>query len=368
MTVDTPGSVEVTSFTCRGLDHAEPQSLGITYWFDAAPDGDPYPVNVHVSGGRRGGPEGDGAATFTRIVTVDRVVPGSGRVAVTTRVPGLSPGTWDVTVTPVQRAPEGSGGRWVPAADPRLPRGSASGRTGFAPVIRVRAPGARLWAWPALVTAGAVLGVTAQGLLAWQVGLPVQRLLLLTITASLLGLLGAKAYYLLTHPRELRSVLTSGMSVQGFVIVVLGLLVTGSLALGLPWRAVLDVSAPGLLLGMTVGRLGCLLGGCCAGRPTASRWGMWLSDRRLGMRRIPVQLLESALAAVSGAGALIAVLVLGTSGDGLVFVAALAAYVAGRQVLFPLRDTPRLTAHGRSVTLALAVLTALGAVAALALR
>lgn len=368
VTVDTPGSVEVTSFTCRSLADVDPQSLGVTYWFDAAPDGEPYAVRVLLQGRLRGEPRPDGVTTFTRVATVERVVPGSGRVSVTTRIPGLSPGTWDVTATPVQPAPKGAAAQWVPSRDPKLPRGTASGSTAFAPVIRVRAPGVRLWAWPALVGTGAVLAIAVQSLLAARLGLPVPRLLLLTVAASLLGLLGAKAYYLVTHPRELRSVLTSGMSVQGFVIAVLGLLVAGSLALDLPLGAVLDVSAPGLLFGMTVGRFGCLLGGCCAGRPTASRWGMWLSDRRLGVRRIPVQLMESALAGVVGATALVAVLVVGRGGDGLVLVAALAAYVAGRQVLFPLRDTPRLTAHGRRVTLVLAVLASLGAVAGLALR
>jgi hypothetical protein len=33
--------VEVSSFTCRGLQDVEPQALGVTYWFDAAPDGAP---------------------------------------------------------------------------------------------------------------------------------------------------------------------------------------------------------------------------------------------------------------------------------------------------------------------------------------
>lgn len=367
MTLDTPGSVEVTSFTCRGLEGTDPQSLGVTYWFEARPDGEPYAVSVHLSGRLRGEPAAGGATTFTRVATVDRVLPGSGRISVTTRFPGLSSGTWDVTSTPVQPAPEGAGAPWVPAQDPQLPRGTASGSTGFAPVIRVRAPGVRLWAWPLLVGAGAVLAVVVQALLASRLGLPVQRLFLLTVVASLLGLLGAKAYYLATHPRELRSVLTSGMSVQGFVIVLVGVLLAGSLVLDLPWGAVLDVSAPGLLAGMTVGRFGCLLGGCCAGRPTASRWGVWLSDRRLGVRRIPVQLLESSLAALTGAAATLAVLAVGTGGNGFVFVASVAAYVAGRQLLFPLRDIARITAHGRVVTLALASLAAVSAVAGLVL-
>jgi len=142
----------------------------------------------------------------------------------------------------------------------------------------------------------------------------------------------------------------------------------GSLLLGLPPGPVLDVTAPGLLLGMMVGRFGCLLGGCCAGRPTSSRWGVWSSDRRLGVRRIPVQLLESLLSGTVGALALAGVLRVGTSAGGLVFVAGFAAYTAGRQLLFPLRGIPRTTAHGSMVMLGSASLVSLAAAAALLTR
>jgi phosphatidylglycerol---prolipoprotein diacylglyceryl transferase len=152
--------------------------------------------------------------------------------------------------------------------------------------------------------------------------------------ACVLGLFGAKAYYFATHPRERRGLLTPGMSVQGFVLVAVATLFGGSLLLGLPPGSVLDTMAPGLLLGLTVGRFGCLLGGCCAGRPTCSRWGIWSSNRRLGVRRVPVQLLEASFAGVLGALALAAVLLFGASAGGLVFVAGIAAYTAGRQLLF----------------------------------
>lgn len=54
--------------------------------------------------------------------------------------------------------------------------------------------------------------------------------------------------------------------------------------------------------------------------------------------------------------------------DGVVFVAAIAAYTFARQLLFPLRGIPRTTAHGRTITMVLAgiVVTAAVAVAILA--
>lgn len=360
--------VEVDSFTCGSLLDVEPQALGVTYWFDAAPDGEPYPITVHVAGRLRGVSPPGQRGTFTHVATVEDVVPGSGRVALTTRISDLARGTWDVTATPVQRAPEAATAAWAPVTDARLPRGTASGTTAFGPITRGRAPGVRLGAWPALVGMGTVLALVVQSLLAPRLGLPVQSLLALSLVACVLGLLGAKAYFLLNHPRGRRSFLTPGMSVQGFVLVAVAVLLGGAWALDLSPGAVLDATAPSLLLGMMVGRLGCLLGGCCAGRPTSSRWGVWSSDRRMGVRRIPVQLLESSLAGAAGFLALLGVIRFGASAGGLVFVAGVTAYTAGRQVLFPLRGIPRDTAYGRQVMLVAASLVALAATAALLLR
>ena len=137
----------------------------------------------------------------------------------------------------------------------------------------------------------------------------------------------------------------------------------GTLLVGVPAGRVLDITTPGLLFGMTIGRVGCFFGGCCAGRPTASRWGLWSSDRRLGVRRIPTQLLESALAFSVGLAAGLTVWDTPPDPEGAVFVGTMAAYTLGRQLLFPLRDLPRHTAHGRTITAVLAGLVLVVAVA-----
>jgi prolipoprotein diacylglyceryltransferase len=68
------------------------------------------------------------------------------------------------------------------------------------------------------------------------------------------------------------------------------------MVLHVPAGVFLDVTAPGLLFAMAVGRVGCFFAGCCGGPPTASCWGVWSSDQHVGARRIPTQLLESVLA------------------------------------------------------------------------
>lgn len=153
------------------------------------------------------------------------------------------------------------------------------------------------------------------------------------------------------------------MCIQGFVLAAIAGLVAGSYLTGVDVGAALDVSVAGLMLGMVIGRFGCFFGGCCAGRITASRRGLWSSDRRLGARRIPTQLLEAGLAAAIGAAALIAVWAGQPHPAGTVFVAAVAAYTLGRQLLFPLRDVPRQTVHGRTITLILAAVVLVAALA-----
>ena len=349
------GPLEITSWTCQAVQDVQPQGLGVTYWFDAAATGDPYPVSVRFTGRRVSPSDASGEPdTFQVVQTLNRVIPGSGRVALSARIPGVTAGEWEVTATPLTA--DGGGRATTGTTSATMPAGTATGRTAFLPVVRVLAPGVWVGAWPTLVTLGAAVALLVQVALAGHRELPVGRLLAVSLLACLLGVIGAKAYYVLTHPRGTGGVLRAGMSIQGFVLVALGTLVLGSRLADVPVGPALDVSTPGLLLGMTVGRLGCFFGGCCAGLPTASRWGIWSSDRRVGVRRIPVQLMESALAGALAVLALTAVLSIDPPVDGTVLVAALAAYIAGRQLLFPLRGIPRATTWGRLTTLVVALL------------
>lgn len=143
------------------------------------------------------------------------------------------------------------------------------------------------------------------------------------------------------------------MSIQGFVLAAVFTLVGGALATGVPVGAALDVTTPGLLLGMMVGRPGCFFGGCCAGRPS--------SDRVVGVRRVPVQLMESAVAGVLAAGSAAVLLALAHPADGVVFLMGVGAYTFARQLLFPLRAIPRSTSYGRAVVMTSTAVVTTGA-------
>lgn len=345
-------SLRVTRFGCEALEGMEPHALGATYWFEAAPDGEPYSVSVRFTGRRIGVRGKPGRRdSFSVVETIDQVVPGTGRIAFTARIPNVAPGEWHVTAAPVKDPrPLGVDRRTGSVRRGSLPSGSSSGPTGWAPVIRVQAPGARLGAWPALVSVGVVVALVFQRLLAARADLPTGRVLLVSLLASLVGLVSAKLYYLVEHRGRPQSLVAAGLCIQGFVLGAIGTLVVGALVAGVPAGRLLDVTVPGLLFAMTIGRFGCFFGGCCAGRPTSSRWGLWSSDRHVGVRRIPTQLLESLLALGVGLAALLAVWDGSPDPAGVVFVGSLAAYTLGRQLLFPLRDLPRHTSHGRQLT------------------
>ena len=117
--------------------------------------------------------------------------------------------------------------------------------------------------------------------------------------------------------------------------------VAALLAFNLPIGVFLDAAAPGMFFAVAIGRLGCFFTGCCAGRCTRSRWGVWSSDRRVGARRVPTQLLESAAGLLIGVAAVLLVLFEVPGVSGLVFVATMAGYIAVRQMLLRLRAERR---------------------------
>lgn len=350
----TAGAVEFVKAPFPFMGELRPHALGITYWFDPPTMPVPYEVVVRLTGRRL---DVEGARTpaddFVVVATLAEVRPTSGRTALTQRVVGKAPGRWHVTADALARVSSGGDRKEVV----RLPSAEAVGASTFTAVATMRAPGVLLGAWPAMVGLGVVVAIILQSVLARVHGLASGKVLGVALVASVLGALGAKVYYRLTHLKERARPVFSGLSVQGFVIVATATFVVGGAVQGLAVGHLLDATVPALLVGQAVGRLGCLLAGCCAGVPTSSRWGLWSSDRRVGTRRLPVQLMEAAAAASLAVVTTVIAWRVPPSWAGLLFIGGLAGYVLARQLLFPLRGLPRSTRHGRHVTMTLAALT-----------
>lgn len=334
---------------CAAVADIEPQGLAATYSFKASTEGGPSGVAIRFAGTRNGVKGKPGPRDrFERIERVGAIPAAGGRVAITTRVHGINAGEWRVTATPVEQ----------PTAV-RLPRRTATTSTYFAKLAY--GPGVRLVSWPALVGLGVLIALALQVWLLARARIAVIPVLGVSLAACVLGYVGAKAYYLVLHRKHPRNFLTAGACIQGFLAVAFAVVAVGAWSLRLPVGLLLDVSTPGILLAMAVGRPGCFLTGCCAGRPTASRWGMWSSDRRVGIRRFPVQLAEAVVAMSIGVAALAAVLTAEAPMRGLVFVGAVAAYTFARQLLFPLRADTH-TPRGRAATMVISGLALIASV------
>ena len=347
------------------------QLLTVTYWLDPGEHGEPFAATIRFTGHRTDAAGATGAGdTFSHEETVEGIVPGSGPVAVTAEVRGVNAGTWAVTARPVTRGAAGRaapGPRTGPVTAGRVPwprrvpiPASPDATTRTSSLLRSKVPGIIRYAYACLVVLGVLTGLGLEGLLLATGHYPLLRPLLLSAAAVVAGVIGGKTWYAAMH----RGRKWDGWCIQGFVagaaVVVAVVALAGP---GLPAGAFLAAATPALLIGMGIGRHGCFWAGCCTGRATASRWGIWSSDRRLGCRRMPVQLLEAWTALAVGAGSLAAVLAEGLSRSGPVAVAGLAAYTLVRQLILGLRDEPRQWRDGRRVTAALAAIALIAGVA-----
>src|SRR5438105_234745 len=358
------------------LESATQQILAVTYWFDPAPHAGPNPVTVRFSG-RRVDVKGrlSPGDRFVQDETIEGVVPGSGPISLTARIRGINAGSWAVTARmlgsahpirgPKQQENTTSAGplgptarfwrRWAPSAGSVEPVSTCL--TPFAHV-----PGIFPGIWGAMVTLGIAVALALQSLVIAEAHLVVGPWWVVSLVAIVVGIVGAKVWFIVLHRRAHRM---EGWCIQGFIAGATLAAAILLVVLDMPIGVFLDVTSPGLLVAMAVGRVGCFFAGCCGGPPTAFRWGVWSSDQRVGARRIPTQLLESVLALSLGLGVLVAVLGHGPAG-GAYFVAALAAYTLGRQGLLRLRAEPRKTSLGGLATSALAALVLVAAIVLLA--
>ena len=335
------------------VERTAPEVVAVTYWFNPPAESTIHSVTIkfvgrrlNVTGLRKHGDE------FSHDETIDGIVAGSGPVAVTVKIRDVNPGEWTVraNLLPViDPKSHGQGSQPVISVFPaawswRHWRVSAAPSAPVSTCLFpfVRPPAVILGSWAVLVVTGIVLALVTQSLVISTAGLAMGHVLAVSLFSVLGGVVGGKAWYLVLHRRNRR---WDGWAVQGFVtgfVLVAPLLL---LLLNVPVGAFLDASAPALMLGLAIGRLGCFFTGCCAGRPSASRWAVWSSNRSVGVHRVPTQLMESALVFLVGLTSLGAVLRYGPQ-HGTFFVAAVAVYTLVRQFLLRLREERRQSEQG----------------------
>lgn len=205
-------------------------------------------------------------------------------------------------------------------------------------------PGFTVSSYVAMLYLGCVTGVLAGAAVAQARGLEPIRFAVATCVLLVPAFAGARLWFVAVNWPVFRSERgrawrrgDGGWSVYGGLaggfIASVPLLAATSMPLWRFW----DAAAITMLVGLILTRLGCAMNGCCGGRETSGRLGMWLPDRSgVWLRRVPTQLLEAGW----GLLVLISVLLVRShlSLDGTLFAAAAAAYGIGRLLLEPQRE------------------------------
>ena len=127
-------------------------------------------------------------------------------------------------------------------------------------------------------------------LFSWQNGV-------LILTTLLFALIGSRTLFLYQHKGDYEwRLLTSWQS--GFVLyggLIAGVL-TGAIYTKMRGGSILqigDIAAPSMMLGLLFGRLGCLLNGCCWGKPTELPWAIRFPQNSEAAREIMREQIDS---------------------------------------------------------------------------
>lgn len=134
--------------------------------------------------------------------------------------------------------------------------------------------------WYGIMVVLAVVAIIAIALLeARRVGMSTDHIYNVGLWAIIGGILVSRLFhvidkwdYYVAHPEQI--IRFEGLTVYGAVIgAVLGVLIYAWVKKLSFWQLG-DIAAPGALVGQAIGRVGCILNGCCYGLPTSLPWGV----------------------------------------------------------------------------------------------
>jgi phosphatidylglycerol:prolipoprotein diacylglycerol transferase len=142
-----------------------------------------------------------------------------------------------------------------------------------------------VYSYGVLLALAYLAGLQLAVIRARRLGMDSAKVMDLGIYLIIAALIGAKLMlvaidfdYFRRQPREMLSLVRAGGVFYGGLIAALGVGLWLARRYQLPMWGTADVIAPGIALGHIVGRLGCLLAGCCYGRPTDVPWALTFTN------------------------------------------------------------------------------------------
>ena len=190
---------------------------------------------------------------------------------------------------------------------------------------------------------GCVAGVYAGTALAVDDGLDGSRFALVTIALLIPAFAAARVWFVVRHPDAYRDSPgrlvarnEGGAGLFGGLVAAIATSVPVLHLVRMPFWTFWDAASVTMLVGLFFTRFGCVINGCCAGRPTDSHVGLVLTNvRGERCRRYPTQLLEAAWAAALLGAALF---VSNRAPDGMLFAGVVGLYCVARAFLQRLRE------------------------------
>ncbi|MEO6221848.1 MAG: prolipoprotein diacylglyceryl transferase [Vicinamibacterales bacterium] len=142
-----------------------------------------------------------------------------------------------------------------------------------------------VYSYGVLLAAAYLIGLQLGVVRARKAGIDPARVMDLGIYLIIAALIGAKLMliavdwdYFRSQPRELLSLVRAGGVFYGGLIAAVAVGLWLVRRYKLPVWTTADMMAPGIALGHVVGRFGCLMAGCCYGRPTDVPWAVTFTD------------------------------------------------------------------------------------------
>ena len=117
--------------------------------------------------------------------------------------------------------------------------------------------------------------------------IPAQRIMDMGFIIILSAIVGSRAMYVLmniphyrSHPWDIFKIWEGGLVFSGGIIVVIPTIAWYVRRHHLSFWSICDLWAPAVALGQGIGRIGCLMAGCCYGKPTDLKWGIVFTHPR----------------------------------------------------------------------------------------
>ena len=166
-----------------------------------------------------------------------------------------------------------------------------------------------IYSYGVLVALGCIAGAYYAAFQSWRLGIKRDDAFEASVWVIAMAVIGARIGFVIqnlpfyfTHPVQILNFRAGGMSWHGSIFGILFGVWVPTRRMGIHMVDYLDLLAPGMMLGLAIGRIGCFLNGCCYGKIAPPPWGIVTpteDNPNVALSRYPTQLYEMTLAFIA---------------------------------------------------------------------